>query len=172
MTLREEIVKEAKSWTDTPYHDHAGIKGCGVDCAFFPLRVYQAVGKIDANFKPPRYSPQKWLNSPEQVDKRRLKFEDRTFLEVVYRFARAEIRSICTPDPPEITVVDKAIEPGDFMIVKVASSWTHGGIVIEWPEFILHPLKERGVIGSHALTEGFWAHRQKRFFTVMEPGEI
>jgi cell wall-associated NlpC family hydrolase len=153
MGIREQIVAEAKTWLGTPYHDFAFMKGAGVDCAFFPLKVYQAVGLI-GDFTPPWYSPQQWLNSPEQTDKMKLRFEDTTFLDVVLKFAHREI-------------TEAEVKPGDFIIVKIAASWTHGGIVVSYPEYILHPIKGRGVIGSHR-NEGFWAKRPMRFFTVVK----
>jgi len=155
MTIREQIVAEAMTWCGTPYHDHAGVKGCGVDCAYFPLRVYQALNLVDKEFEPPRYSPQQWLNSPSQTDKNKLRFEDRTFLEVVTKLTKREITEV-------------EVQPGDFVIYKVAASWTHGGIVISWPDFVLHPIKNRGVIGSHGLNEGFLIRRPHRFFSVLD----
>src|SRR5208282_3159661 len=106
-----------------------------------------------------------------QSDKLKLKFEDRTFLNIVLQFARHEIKSLWTPKSPELDVIEKEIEPGDFMIVKIAASWTHGGVVIHWPDYVLHPIRDRGVIGSHGTREGFWAKRPRRFFTVLEPGQ-
>lgn len=159
MTLRDKIVEEAKSWIGTPYHDHSGIKGAGVDCAFFPLRVYQAVGKVPTDFEVPYYSPQQWLNSPLQKDKLHLKFEDRTFLDIVLRFAKQEIFQ------------ENQVQPGDFVIWRVAASWTHGGIVVSWPDYVLHPIKGRGVIGSHGTKEGFLVGRPHRFFSVFSSDE-
>jgi cell wall-associated NlpC family hydrolase len=156
--IRKLIVKEALSWQGTSYHDHAGIKHIGVDCAFFPLRVYQAVGRIPKDFTVPYYSPQQWLNSPSQKDKFHLKFEDKTFLNIVLRFARREI-------------TEAEVLPGDFVIWKVAASWTHGGVIIQWPEYVLHPVIGLGVIGSHGLNEGFLINRQRRFFSVFDKSE-
>ena len=158
MTIRDRIVAEAMTWKDTPYVDHAGLKGCGVDCAFFPLRVCQAVGRMPLDFVVPAYSPQAWLNSPNQVDKNRLKFEDTTFIDIVLRFAHREI-------------TEAEVLPGDFVIYKVAASWAHGGIIIRWPDFVLHPVAGRGVIGSHGTKEGFLARRPHRFFTVVDKDE-
>lgn len=155
---RRAAVEEALSWIGTPYVDHAGIKYCGVDCAFFPLRVYQAAGKIQKDFNPPRYSPQQWLNSPRQVDKMKLRFEDKTFLNIVLSFSKREIS-------------EEEVQPGDFVIYKVVSSWTHGGVIIKWPEYVLHPIIGRGVIGSHGTKEGFLLSRPHRFFTVFDKGE-
>jgi cell wall-associated NlpC family hydrolase len=156
--LRKEITKEACSWSHTPYHDHAGIKNVGVDCAFFPLRVYQAVGCIPKDFAVPYYSPQQWLNSPSQKDKLSLRFEDKTFLNIVLQLTKREIN-------------ESEVQPGDFVIYKVAASWTHGGIVIHWPEYILHPVKGRGVIGSHGIHEGFLENRPRRFFSMFTKEE-
>ena len=158
MTTRQQIVAEALSWRGTPYHDHAGVKYCGVDCAFFPLRVFQAVDRIPKDFVVPYYSPQQWLNSPSQKDKFNLKFEDKTFLNIVLKFARQEI-------------TEDEVKPGDFVIYKVAASWTHGGIVVHWPEYILHPIKGLGVVGSHGTNEGFLLNRPRRFFSVFSPEE-
>lgn len=156
--LREQIVEEAKSWLPTDYIDHAGIKHAGVDCAHYPLKCYQEVGRIPKDFIVPYYSPQQWLNSPSQKDKFHLKFEDNTFLNIVLRFARREI-------------TEEEVLPGDFVIWKVAASWTHGGIIIKWPEYVLHPIVGRGLIGSHGLLEGFLVNRPRRFFSVFDKDE-
>jgi cell wall-associated NlpC family hydrolase len=159
--LRDAIVREAKTWTGTKYRDHAGIKGQrkgegGVDCAYFPTLVYQAVGLIDEDFQPPRYSPQQWLNSPSQVDKFHLRVRDTTMLDLVVKILKRELV------PPELP------QAGDLMLCKMIESWTHAAIVVEWPVMVLHPVKGRGVIGSHALNEGFWKDTPKRFFTFFD----
>lgn len=172
MSIREEIVAEAMTWIDTPYHDHAGLKGCGVDCAYFPLRVYQKFGKIPLNFKPPKYSPQQWLNSPSQTDRRKLKIEDRTFFNIVTKFARYELKTPWSDEPSSgLPLIEAEPKPGDFVIYKMVASWTHGAIIVNWPDYVLHPVIDRGIMGSHGTNEGFWKGRAHRFFTVLEPGE-
>jgi cell wall-associated NlpC family hydrolase len=163
--LRKAICDEARSWIGTRYHDYAGVKAGratgkgGVDCAFFPLRVYQATGFIDKAYKPEWYSPQQWLNSPSQTDKYHLRVVDETMLKIVQQMTRREL------DPGEEP------GPGDLMLCQVVNSWTHGAIVIEWPGLVLHPLKKIGVCGSHALEQGFWARTPKRFFTMFPKKE-
>ena len=141
--FRDAIVTEAKTWLRTPYRDHCGIKGVGVDCAYFPFRVWQAVGIIPPEYEPPPYLPQQWMN----------KEEDPTYMNELTKFAS------------EIPVTK--IGPGDLVIFKLAASWTHGGIVVEWPHFIVHPLVSIGVTGSH-IDEGFLWRRAKRYFTVVK----
>src|SRR5208282_4861012 len=128
----------------------------GVDCAFFPLRVYQATGFIDPTYKPEWYSPQQWLNSPSQTDKYHLRVVDETMLKIVQQMTKREL------DPGETP------KPGDFMLCKVVNSWTHGAIIISWPDLVLHPVKKLGVIGSHALNGGFWQNTPKSFFSMFE----
>lgn len=150
--LRLAICKEALSWIPTPYHDHAGIKHVGCDCAFYPCRVYQSVGLIDKKLALPAYSPQQWLNSPSQIDKMHLRHEDKTYLNVVEGLFR------------EIDLIE--ILPGDLMLTQVAASWTHGAIIIDWPK-VIHSIVGKGVIKSDALREGFWATAPRRFFTIV-----
>jgi cell wall-associated NlpC family hydrolase len=164
--LRDAIAREAWTWVGTKYHDYAGVKRGkhagtgGVDCAFFPLRVYQATGFIDKNYKPEWYSPQKWLNSPSQVDKFHLRHEDDTMLRIVEQMLK---REVVEPEKPK---------RGDLMICMVVNSWTHAAIIIDWPTMVLHPVKGRGVIGSHALQEGFWASTPKRYFSMFEVSDV
>lgn len=163
MESRKAITDEALSWVGTPYHDWAGIKGVGVDCAFFPLRVYQEAGFIDPEYKPEWYSPQKWVNHPSQA-RFHVKFVDTTMLDDVKRHFKREIL------PPELP------QPGDLMLCKVVNSWSHACVIIRWPEKVLHPVINAPscVIGSHALKEGFWGGNPQRppsafrFFSMFE----
>ena len=153
--LRKAITDEAKSWIRTPYHDHAGIKYVGVDCFYLPCRVLQAVDLIPKEFEPPKYSPQQWLNSPAQIDKLHLRVEDTTALDVVKQFCVRE-------------VLESEVLPGDLVVYKIVSSWTHGAIIISWPDHIIHAVKGLGVIGSHGTKEGFCVNLQRRFFTFVK----
>jgi cell wall-associated NlpC family hydrolase len=158
MTLREQIVLEALSWIDTPYADHAGIKHCGCDCAFFPLRLCQAVGRAPLDFAVPKYSPQQWINSKDQIDKMKLRVVDHTMEDIVVRLAHREI-------------TEAEVLPGDFVLYKVLASWTHLAVIIHWPDYVLHPVVGLGVIGSHGTAEGFWERAPRRFFTIVDEGE-
>lgn len=158
MTLREHIVSEALTWIGTSYVDHAGLKGAGVDCAYMPLRICQAVGRAPMDFVVPYYSPQQWINSPTQRDKMKLRVIDHTMENIVLQLAKREI-------------TEAEAKPGDFVLYKVVASWTHLAIIIRWPDYVLHPVKGRGVIGSHGTAEGYWERAPRRFFSILEKGE-
>ncbi len=137
---RTAIAKAAYSWLNTPFLDCQRLKGIGVDCANLPVAVLKEA--IGLEVKLPVYSPQVYLH----------KLGDSTFLDT--------IMSCCREIEEEIVAM------GDFVLYRVAKSYTHGGIVISWPDQVIHPLRNRGVIISHGLNEGFLKNRPHRFFTV------
>jgi hypothetical protein len=138
----------------TPYHDHSGVKFIGCDCAFYPLRVNQAIGLIANSFRPPRYSPQQWINSPSQIDKMHLRVEDTTYLDIVQKlFVEIPLSNVL---------------PGDLMLTLVVASWSHGAIIVNYPDRVLHAVKGYGVVPSHATREGFWARLPKRYFSIIK----
>ena len=138
---RDRIVEIAKTWLNTPFVDCQGLKGHGVDCAFFLARVY-AEAKIIPAYDPPFYSPQLYLHH----------LGDQTYLAELLKFARE--------------ISEEEVKPGDAVLYRVAKSFTHGGIVVQWPELIIHPIRQRGVIYSHGTEEGFLKRRQHRFFSI------
>jgi len=44
MIARAQIVTEARTWLDTPFHHQGRLKGGGVDCAGVPIGVARALG--------------------------------------------------------------------------------------------------------------------------------
>ena len=157
MTIREQIIVEAKTWIGTPYCDHAGVKRAGVDCAFYPTRVYQAVGLIPKEYIPPKYSPHQWL---------RKGIEDRTYLGEILKYAKHEVltRELTDADPrPELPVIRRDPLPGDLVLYHLVESWTHGGIIVSWPSMILHSVRLHGVVGFSA-DAGNVRRRARRFF--------
>ena len=137
--LRRQVVEEALSWIGTPYVSNGAVKGRrgGVDCARFPLAVYQAVGLVPRDFDPPHYSPQWHIHRSEEK-----------YMAAVLGFAHE------VAPPPE-----RAPLPGDFVLFKIALAFAHGAIVVEWPR-IIHAVANamvvpedvsRNVIGKRAL---------------------
>lgn len=80
MVKRSEIVKEALSWSNTPWHHHQGVKGVGTDCVQFVLGVGKEVGFIPKDYKIENYEPlargsflirklEEWLIKVEEFNK-------------------------------------------------------------------------------------------------------
>jgi cell wall-associated NlpC family hydrolase len=143
---RAHLIEVAQRWRGTPYHDRSDKRGIGCDCAGLPKGACVEAGLIE-DFKLPYWDPQQWL---------RRDYEDTQYLNVLLRFC-FEIR-------------EQDVMPADFVLYRVANSYTHGGIIIKWPEYVLHSIKDRGVIGSHGTNEGFLRGRKRRFFRLRRWG--
>lgn len=139
---RARLVDVAKTWIGTPFVDKQGVKGYGVDCAYFPIRVANESGLLREHVPDPRsYSPQQMLH-----------FESSEYVDMVLRYARE--------------IDERDVAAGDLVVYRVGRSFMHGAIVVEWPRFVVHPVPGRGVIGSHGLEEGFVLRRERRYFTL------
>lgn len=70
MIDRQAIVTEALSWIfpqRTPYHHEGNVKGFGVDCAMYPICVYQNLGLIDPDYDPRPYPVEWHLHRNEEL---------------------------------------------------------------------------------------------------------
>ncbi len=108
-TQRSRVVAIARSWLRTPYHHHARIKGVGCDCLTLLAEVWEEAGlvrKIDI----PQYSSDWHLHHSAE-----LYFDG--LLQYVHEI----------PGPPQ---------PGDIALWKIGRTFSHGSIVIEWPQVI------------------------------------
>jgi len=140
--VRKAIIEEALTWCNTPFHDRAGIKNVGVDCAYLPIRVLNSVRFLPEEIPDPDpYSPQIMLHSKEEL-----------YLPIVKKYMHE--------------IQESEVKPADFVLYRVGHSFSHGAIVIEWPNFVIHPVRDRGVIGSHGIEEGFLRRRPRRFFSL------
>src|SRR5579859_1944813 len=136
---RTGIVRAARDWLGTPYHHHARVKGAGADCAMFPLAVYQECGVLPREYQPPEYSVQWHLHRSEELY---LKEIDKFVMEI--------------PGPPQ---------PADFVVFQFGRTYSHGGIVVDWP-LIIHSYIPHGVLLSNALRDGELLGRKHRFFAL------
>lgn len=119
---RARVVACARSWLSTPYHHRAMVKGSGVDCATLLLAVFEEAGLISGIELP--YYPVDWaLNRGEEV-----------FLGLIQRYAH-EI-----PGPPG---------PGDIVLWKFGRVFSHGAIVVAWPQ-IIHAYTRRSCVEEDA----------------------
>lgn len=144
---RAEIVRAAKDWLGTPYHHHARIKHGGVDCAMFPLAVYQECGVLPPDFTPPDYSMQWHLHRSEEL-----------YLQTIEPFVKDKTGMAVWSNPPL---------PADFVVFKFGRAFSHGAIVIDWP-IIIHSYIPHGVLLGDALRDGELLGREKKFFELKQ----
>lgn len=114
---RDSVITEAMSWLRTPHHNGSRLKGIGVDCGQFPLAVYEAAGLIP-HTDTGRYSPQFHLSRDEEW-----------YLKLCQQLGRE---------------IDGPPKRGDFVIYKVGRVFSHGAIVVDWPQ-IIHSYVNIGV---------------------------
>ena len=116
--IREKIVQEAKSWLRTPYHHQGDLKGIGVDCAQFLIKVYSEL-KLAPDLDIKDYSMQWHLHRGEEK-----------YLDWILKYARP------------ISVEN--VKPGDIAMFRFGRVASHAAIVIAWPN-VIHSYNGIGV---------------------------
>jgi cell wall-associated NlpC family hydrolase len=135
---REAIIAEAVSWIGTPFHHEARVKGAGVDCAMLLCEVYERAGLI-GRVEIPHYPPDWHLHRDAE-----------RFLARIVDHARA------IAGPPE---------PGDVALFRYGRCFSHGAIVVDWPQVVHANFLARAVTWGDAGLEPL-AGREVKFFTV------
>ena len=108
---RGAVVREARSWVRTPYHNQADIKGVGVDCGMLLVRVFVDAGLVPP-FDPRPYTDDWYLHRSEE-----------RYLGFVFDRAKEVINPL----------------PGDVMVFRYGRCYAHGGIVtVTRPLTIVH----------------------------------
>lgn len=102
---RAAVVAEARSWVGTPYRHCADVKRAGVDCGMLLVRVFVDLGLAEP-FDPRPYPTDFHLHGEGE---RYLGF-------VMDRGREVEIPG-----------------PGDVVVWRIGRSFSHGGVVTEWP---------------------------------------
>ena len=137
------ICAEARSWLGTPYHHLADVKGVGVDCAMLVVRVFVAVGMVPADLDPRPYAWDWHLHQGAE------KYRD--WLDIY---------------GDEVTNV----EPGDIALWRFGRTYSHGAIVMEDCETIVHAYRDAGRVTLGGLTETMLAGRQRVVYRVRTNG--
>lgn len=114
-TERAAVIREAKTWLRTPYHPGAHIKGAGIDCGWLMKEVFERLGLIE-HVEPGYYPPDFALHS-----------DSASYQTFVERFAAP------VQEPT----------PGDVVMFKWGHSYSHGGIIIDWPNIVHASLSDR-----------------------------
>ncbi len=119
---RDRVVKEALSFIGTPYRECARLKGGGVDCLTLVAECFVRTGLIEEIDIPP-YNPQWHLHRDKEL-----------YIEGLLEYTR------------EIFTLPQA---GDIAMWKFARTFSHGALVLDWPE-VIHSLKDTPVHQENA----------------------
>lgn len=137
---RKRIVEEARRFLQTPYHHMGRVRDAGIDCATLILEVYEQAG-ITPHIEIPYYSRQWNCHRSEEL-----------YLAAIVRHGGREIRHLP--------------EPGDLAVFREGRTYSHGAIVVKWPE-VIHATDPEGVTIADAMREPL-VSRRVRFFSLFE----
>lgn len=139
---RAEVLRVARTWLGTPFHDGAQLKDVGVDCAHLLAAVYVEAGVIPDPVQIEGYSPQFMLHRDQPL-----------FEEYVLRYSH---------ELPEGQLPQLA----DVVLYKVGRSFAHGGIVVEWPRAVIHAFKAFGLVAETGAYDSTLRRRDVKFFSM------
>ena len=103
--MRSDIITEALSWVDTPYHHQAKLKGVGVDCAQLILGVAQELHYTPKDVVVTGYSREWNIHNREEV-----------MLGYLEQFGAFEVQ--------------RPLEGGDILCFKFGRACGHLGIYL------------------------------------------
>jgi len=107
---RKAVIEEARTWCGTPFHHRAAVKGAGVDCACLLAESYNR--SLGTEFEVPEYYDQWHLH---RMDEMYLNYLDKSgFIEILPK--------------------DK--QPADLAISRIGHLFSHGAIIVDWPQVI------------------------------------
>jgi len=136
---RAAVVAEAMTWLGTPWAHRARVKGAGVDCAQFVIKAYAGAGVID-DFDTGEY-PRDW-----HIHK-----DEERFLTFVPSFARE--------------ISEAQVLPGDLALFRIGRVYSHGAIVVAWPQGIHAAIKAAAVVLCDLDREAQLISCPRKFFT-------
>lgn len=116
------MVDEARRWLGTPYHHRASVLGVGVDCALLLREAFAGAGVIDS-FITPQYTSDWHLHRGEEK-----------YLATVEAFCQPiPLPFGCLRDAPD----SFNLPPATVLMWQVGRTYSHSGLVTQWP-FIIH----------------------------------
>lgn len=146
---REKLVQEARSWWGTRYAGHSAVKGKrgGVDCAQLIRQVF-----INCGFQPDDGVPLR-PDYSLQISQHRA---DTEYIDVVERYMRE--------------IPESEVKPGDVVVYHLQSaySFSHSGLIVSWPDEVVHANALDGVVSVHGTKEPMLRMSKKKFYTLRD----
>lgn len=125
------MVEAARSWVGTKYRNRMAIKGKGVDCAQIVLESFREAG-LRVDYEAERYTSDWHLHRSEE-----------RYLSVVSRYMQVD-------QSDQRSARDRGQGflplPGDVLLWKVGRTFSHSGIVTEWPRVVHASLPDAVVL--------------------------
>ena len=141
MTSRADVVVAARTWTDTPFHHQARLKGVGVDCVGLVIGVARELGLIAPDFDVVGYP----------------RVPDGT--------------SLMALAATHMTPIDRAaMQPGDVVVVSFDRDPQHLGILGDYRHGGLSIIHAAGLTGRVIETRLMFSKQMKYVAAFALPG--
>jgi hypothetical protein len=153
---RSAVLDAALSWVGTRYHDNACVKGHGVDCAWLLMAPFNEA--LGLSLTVPRY-PWQWYQAPH------VKPEGIPYKTEEWYTEGLELNGFV--EIPENQVAHADIVASRPLGMRV---YCHGGLILDWPDRILHVVFRGRTAGAHvvhALRNAYF-RRPLKFFSRKE----
>lgn len=137
--LRAALVAEARRWLKTPWHHGAAVLGVGVDCAQLVRAVYVGAG----------------VRPAFPVDDYPMDF-----------MLHADAERLCETIERQGGRVTDAPLPGDVVVWQFGRSFSHAGIVVSWPDAVIHAFRPWGSVVESPGNADKLSGREVRFYTL------
>lgn len=154
MVERAATVEAVRSWVSTPYHHMARKKGAGVDCGQLIIAAFVESGAVP-DFETGFYTSDWHLHRSEE---RYLGFIERHLERTDEVYGDASLSARVSQDP------SYAVPPGDVIVWRVGRTFSHGGMVTDWPMFV-HAYLPSGIVEEVSLLGTPMAERPMRVYT-------
>lgn len=136
---RAWVVQEAESWLGTPFHHEARVRHAGVDCGQLLIAVYSKFDLMP-ELDVPHYSMDFALHRSQEW-----------YRGIVETYAK----------------VVEAPRPGDVVLFRFGRSFSHGAVVVAWPN-IIHAWMALGKVCRFRADVGPLSGRTRVFYSPFE----
>jgi hypothetical protein len=143
---RETIVAEAYSWVraKTPYRGWSAVKGMGADCGQLIYGIFRETKHLPIGVELPKdYSLQVAQHQASTA-----------FVDVVASYMRE--------------IPEHEAQAADVVVYELGLAYAHAGIIVSWPDCIIHAIAHRGVTEAHGKNTPLFRRCRKKFFTLQD----
>lgn len=147
----DKLIEAARSWVGTPYHHRARVKGVGADCGQLVIAAHVESGLVP-DFETGFYTTDWHLH----------RFEDR-YIEFVEQHLRRYDEFELSIDARLIDDPAYRAPSASVVVFRVGRTYSHGGIVTQWP-FFVHAYQPSGIVEEVSLLNTPMARRPMRVY--------
>ena len=133
----------------TPYKGHSHFKGThgGVDCGQLLAAVFVEVGLLPSTI---------WDTIPTDYSLQAAQHSASTdYVDKISEYMRP--------------ISESEVLPGDVVVYRLGHAFAHAGLILDWPENIIHAMGgTHGVCSAHGIKTPKFSKAPRIFFTIKD----